>query len=269
MMNSLKYYILPCLALILLVSASCSRNRNRFANFEERGMFEQRIKIQTLPTKARIFINEVEIGESPLTYRVRHEDSRMLNIKAVPVYPNQYTQNIFLMVPPIPKTMTIYMNHYPEDYDLPQDRAFTPPAKPEAQVIVQTETQIDTVYIHQTETRTEILALPIIYFDTAHYDIRAGERDKLNQIVQIMESNPDLDLEIYGFADRRSSDSYNLQLSLNRANSVREHLISLGVEPERLRAFGHGRVNRISPEGPDDDLQQNRKVSFVLKSRAQ
>lgn len=268
MMKSSKYFVLPCLILLLLVSASCSRNRNRFAKFEERGMFEQRIRIKTLPTKATIFINEVEIGQSPLTYRIRHEDRRMINIKAVPLYPNQYTQNIFLTVPPIPKTMTIYMNNYPEDYDLPQDRAFTPPAKPAPQVIVQTETLVDTVYVHQRETRTEILALPTIYFDTALYNIRTGELEKLEQIVQILNTNPDFDLEIYGFADRRSSDRYNLQLSLNRANSVREHLISRGVDPERLRAYGHGRVNRISPDGPDNDLQQNRKVDFVLKPRA-
>ncbi len=268
MMKSSKYYVLACLILLLLFSASCSRNRNRFAKFEERGMFEQRIRIQTLPTKAKIFINEVEIGESPLTYRIRHEDRRMINIKAVPVYPNQYTQNIFLTVPPIPKTMTIYMNNYPEDYDLPQERPFTPPAKPAPQVIVQTETLVDTVYVHETETRTEILTLPTIYFDTAAHDIRSGELAKLDQVLQILNANPDFDLEIYGFADRRSSNRYNLQLSLNRANSVRDYLVSRGISSERLKAYGHGSVNRISPDGPDDDLQQNRKVDFVLKPRA-
>lgn len=262
-MKCKRLFQLLLLVLITLFSVSCSRNRNRFAHFEERGMFAQKIRIRTLPTRARIFINEQEIGESPLTYTVRHEDRRMVNIKAVPIYPNQYTQNIFLMVPPIPKTMTIYMNHYPENYDLPQDRPFTPPEKPLPQVVVRTER--DTVYVDQTRVETNILSLPVILFDTASFSLNPSELTKLEQVLQILNTDPGFELEIYGFADHRASERYNLALTLNRANAVRDFLVSRGVATERLRTFGHGKVSRISTEGPDPDLQQNRKVLFLLK----
>jgi hypothetical protein len=86
--------------MVSLFLGACAKNK-RSIDLEERGMFSQKIKIRTLPTNATIYINEKEIGTSPLTYKLSHEDNRMINIKAIPIYPNQYTQNIFLMVPPI------------------------------------------------------------------------------------------------------------------------------------------------------------------------
>lgn len=114
-MKIIRYTVIIIFVLTLSLTA-CSKNKHAIIN-EESGMFNSTIKIRSLPTKAMIYINEREIGTTPLSYKLSHEQSRMINIKAVPLYPNQYTQNIFVMIPPIPKTMTIYMNHYPEDYD--------------------------------------------------------------------------------------------------------------------------------------------------------
>ncbi|MDI3503986.1 MAG: hypothetical protein PWP64_922, partial [Candidatus Cloacimonadota bacterium] len=93
------------LCLVLLLSSACANNKDKIIR-EESGMFTQTMKIRSLPTKAKIYINDREVGTTPLKYEFGYEDSRLVNIKAVPLYPNQYTQNIFLMLPPIPKTMT-------------------------------------------------------------------------------------------------------------------------------------------------------------------
>jgi outer membrane protein OmpA-like peptidoglycan-associated protein len=263
-MKALKF----CTILIfisVLGLAACSKNKHAIIN-EESGMFSKTIKIRSLPTKATIFINEREIGTTPLKYKLSHEDSRMINIKAVPLYPNQYTQNIFVMIPPIPKTMTIYMNHFPEDYDRNKDKEFVPPKKPDPVVIVQT--LVDTVYVDVETKEVLTLKLPAIFFDTDKYDIKASEVDKLLDLVNLLQQNPMLNLEIYGFADHRASEAYNLTLTLNRANSVKDFLGQRGVSLHRMAAFGHGKVSKVSSEGIDMDLQESRKVLFLLKAPA-
>ncbi|MDD5536494.1 MAG: OmpA family protein [Candidatus Cloacimonetes bacterium] len=250
------------LIMLLLSIGACSQNKHKVLN-EERGMFSETLKIRTLPTKAKIFINEREIGESPLNYRISHEDSRMVNIKAVPLYPNQYTQNIFLMIPPIPRTMTIYMNHYPESYDRNEESEFVPPEKPAPEIIV--ETKVDTVYIENTLVETKTLIPPSIYFDTDSHTVKASEYDKLMLLVDMLVSNPATHLEILGFADYRASDKYNLELSLNRANAVKEFLIQKGIKTNRLTAVGQGKISSIKTEGMEMDLQENRKVLFILR----
>ncbi|PKN80144.1 MAG: hypothetical protein CVU48_03160 [Candidatus Cloacimonetes bacterium HGW-Cloacimonetes-1] len=259
-----KRHILLLTVCIALFLSACSSNRQRDTQ-EERGMFSQKIHIRSLPTKAKIFINEREIGETPLTYKLTHEERRMFNIKAVPIYPNQYTQNIFLMVPPIPKTMTIYMNHYPEDYNSNKDKNFSPPEKPKPEIIV--ETEIDTVYIESHTKEVVALTLPIIYFDTAKSDINVSEESKLQEIADIMKQNQNLALEIYGFADKRASEKYNLTLTLNRANSVRDYLLKNGVAASRMATFGHGRISKIDSEGVEMDLSQSRTVIFMLRKQ--
>jgi outer membrane protein OmpA-like peptidoglycan-associated protein len=261
-MKKLEILILLMLTTAFTFSA-CSRNKHAIIN-EESGMFSQKIKISSLPTKAKIYINEREIGETPLSYRISHEDSRMLNVKAVPLYPNQYTQNIFLMVPPIPKTMTIYMNHYPEDYDKNKDKEFVPPQKPEPEIIVQTE--IDTVFVENQIKEILTLKLPAIYFDTDKYEIKASEMGKLIDLVELLNQNPQLHMDIFGFADHRASEKYNLTLTLNRAKAVREFLIGQGIAGDRLSAYGHGKVSKVSSEGLDMDLQESRKVLFLLRN---
>lgn len=257
-----KLLVALILITAMLVLGSCSRNRSD-REHEESGMFSQKIRLRTLPTKAKIFINDREIGESPLTYTIRHEERRMLNIKAVPIYPNQYTQNIFLMVPPIPKTMTIYMNHYPEDYDRNKDKPFTPPEKPLPEVIVKTE--IDTVIIERHTKEFEHYTLPVIFFDTASFAIKASEEPKLMPLIDILKKDQSLHLDVYGFADVRASDEYNITLTINRANSVKDFLVKNGISEKRISSFGHGKIAKVVSDGVDMDLSESRKVLFLLK----
>lgn len=267
-MNSLsKMLSLAVLLAIMTAFLACSKNdsfRPSTGLIEEQsGMFGKKIKIRTQPTKARIFINEREIGESPLTYEVTHSEQRMLNIKAIPMYPNQYSQNIFLMVPPIPKAMTIYMNHIPENYDRTKDKPFTPPEKPEPIVI--TNVEVDTVYIDRTTKEPYLVTIPIIYFDTDKFDILRSEEDKLQTLITALKHYQDLSVEIYGFADRRNTEDYNRTLSLNRATAVKDYLVRNGIKESRMRTFGHGIARMVDKTGTEMDLQENRKVIFVLR----
>lgn len=253
--------LMMALLMIMLGAGACAKNSVN-KQHEEGGMFSRKIRFRTLPTKAKIYIDDVEVGETPFTYKVKHEERRMINIKAVPLYPNQYTQNIFLMVPPVPKTMTIYMNHYPEDYDRSKDTLFTPPEKPLPEVIIQTK--VDTLIIEKKTTDVISYVLPVIYFDTDSYVIKATEDQKLQDLIAFLKQNRQFSLDIYGFADHRASEKHNISLTLNRAGAVKDYMIRNGIDANRLFAYGHGKVSKVTTDGIELDLAESRKVLFLL-----
>lgn len=258
-----KMQFIAMLLVILIAFTGCNANKRTGLIEDQSGMFGKKIRITTQPTKAKIFINERELGESPLTYEISHSESRMLNIKAVPLYPNQYTQNIFLMVPPLPQNMTIYMNHIPENYDRTVDKPFTPPAKPEPVVITQVER--DTVYIENIQKTDTLIPTPEIYFDTALFNIKPEFEDELQTFITALKHNQEFSVEIYGYADKRNSADYNRTLSLNRAKAVKEYLVNNGIKDTRLTIYGSGITKTTDEHGAEVDLQVNRKVIFILK----
>ncbi len=76
-------------------------------------------------------------------------------------------------------------------------------------------------------------------------------------------------VQVAGYTDRLGSDSYNLRLSQDRANSVRNYLINLGVPGDRISAQGYGESNPVVQcDGSGNELiaclQPNRRVEIEL-----
>jgi outer membrane protein OmpA-like peptidoglycan-associated protein len=72
-------------------------------------------------------------------------------------------------------------------------------------------------------------------------------------------------LRVSGHADQRGPESYNMELSKKRAESVREYLVSRGVPEDIIdvRAYGEERPIVPDPDSPAD-LQKNRRVQFEI-----
>jgi len=223
------------------------------------GTFIEKMTIRSKPSAARIFINDKEVGKTPFKTKLWYSDSRMINIKAVPIYPHQYTQNIYLMVPPMPKTMTIYMDHQPVVTSKEQI-AYNPPEKRLPEIV----TEVDTVFVPKVVKKEVALTPPVVYFDWAKYDILPSEETKLQEVVTILKSSPDLSCDIYGYADITGREKANLKLSLNRANRVREYLVKNGIDISRMRIFGSGQTITINGEGFEMELSTNRRVQFTF-----
>lgn len=69
---------------------------------------------------------------------------------------------------------------------------------------------------------------------------------KLDEIAAALQADPSVtDVDITGYTDRLGSEKYNLKLSERRANTVRDYLISKGVDGNRLKAYGKGEANPL------------------------
>jgi outer membrane protein OmpA-like peptidoglycan-associated protein len=101
-----------------------------------------------------------------------------------------------------------------------------------------------------------------IFFDVDKYDLKEKSRTELNKTVMLMESNPDLKMEISGHTDNSGSDEHNRELSLNRARAVYQYLVDQGIDPDRLKFTGYGSSVPVAPNDSEENRQLNRRIEF-------
>lgn len=103
-----------------------------------------------------------------------------------------------------------------------------------------------------------------VLFDFNKYTLRPPAREKLAKISGIILSHPGLRLEVDGYTDSIGTDTYNLKLSEQRANSVRDYLMSQGLAADNVTARGFGKENPVASNSTAAGRQKNRRVEMVV-----
>ncbi|MEL6342772.1 MAG: OmpA family protein [Myxococcota bacterium] len=133
--------------------------------------------------------------------------------------------------------------------------------------VVEVRIDLKPSLIELTEERIELR--DSVYFETAKSVIKPESYPLLNEVVQVMKDHPEiLLLRIEGHTDSRGSAAYNLNLSKDRAASVRQYLIDGGVSPERLVSEGFGESRPIDPAQTAAAYEKNRRVDFFIADRS-
>ncbi|WGZ92933.1 MAG: OmpA family protein [Candidatus Thiothrix putei] len=110
-----------------------------------------------------------------------------------------------------------------------------------------------------------ILTMPdAITFDFGRADVKPQFYGVLNNLATTLNQFPETRLQIAGHTDNVGSDASNLQLSQQRANSVRTYLASTGVAAQRMQAVGYGESRPVADNGSDYGRAQNRRVEITL-----
>jgi len=106
-----------------------------------------------------------------------------------------------------------------------------------------------------------------IQFISGEADIIFRHSDRsLGGIVSTMKRNPQFELHIIGHTDNFGDPEGNLDLSVSRANAVRQYLISAGVDSVRLYASGKGDTQPIETNETDEGRAENRRIEFLVTS---
>lgn len=103
-----------------------------------------------------------------------------------------------------------------------------------------------------------------VFFDFGKADLKPESYYELDAIVEILQKNPNFKLEISGHTDNVGSDEVNKTLSLNRAHSVVNYLISKGISKDRLVCKGYGKSQPIVPNTTEENRAKNRRVEFKI-----
>lgn len=88
----------------------------------------------------------------------------------------------------------------------------------------------------------------------------------LDGVAATLISSPGFDVELQGHTDSKGSDSYNMNLSQNRAKSVKRYLTDKGVESMRLTARGYGEEQPVASNDTAEGRAQNRRVELKVLS---
>jgi outer membrane protein OmpA-like peptidoglycan-associated protein len=119
-------------------------------------------------------------------------------------------------------------------------------------------------YEHIVVTQEKIELKQKIFFDTDKATIQARSFALLDEIANVLKSRPTMTVRIEGHTDARGKRAHNMQLSQARAESVRQHLVGLGVEIPRMEARGYGPDQPIETNKTAAGREKNRRVEFII-----
>jgi outer membrane protein OmpA-like peptidoglycan-associated protein len=125
-------------------------------------------------------------------------------------------------------------------------------------------------YLNKTKIEALGFNLTPIYFNLNKSNIREDAVSILKNNLDILSKHPELSILIYGFADSRGSEIYNLPLSKKRAQHVKEYLVSNGLKAnqiEKVNGKGENFILNQCTEGikcEDGEHEQNRRVEFII-----
>jgi peptidoglycan-associated lipoprotein len=105
-----------------------------------------------------------------------------------------------------------------------------------------------------------------ILFDYDKSNVRASERDKVNEIVGHARQNPSVNFRLDGHADPRGNDKYNLALSDRRVKAVRDALVAGGVAAGRISTGAFGEKQPKCTEANEACWQRDRRVEVGVSA---
>ena len=116
----------------------------------------------------------------------------------------------------------------------------------------------------------EIIIRRQVNFATDSAEILPDSAALLAELADVMLRHPEITgIEIQGHTDNRGGAEHNMDLSQRRADSVRDHLVGLGVDAGRLTARGYGQDRPLVPNITAGNRARNRRVQFIITSRAE
>jgi outer membrane protein OmpA-like peptidoglycan-associated protein len=118
------------------------------------------------------------------------------------------------------------------------------------------------------DTLAAIPANPVkftLYFITGTDELTDESKAELQGVLDELRRRPAPDILVIGHTDTVGSPADNDALSLQRAQAMREEMLSLGIPPDRIRASGRGERELLIPTDDGIDEPRNRRVEINVR----
>ena len=113
----------------------------------------------------------------------------------------------------------------------------------------------------------EIPGLQTINFDHDMAALSIEARKTLAANADWIQAQQNIILQVEGHCDNRGSTEYNLSLGERRAKVVRDYLVSLGVDPNRLSTISYGKEKPLDASFSEMAYNKNRRANFIPMSQ--
>ena len=105
-----------------------------------------------------------------------------------------------------------------------------------------------------------------VYFETDKHNITSASAFVLESQANWLKSTPGFQLIVEGHCDERGTREYNLALGERRGNSVKDFLVSLGVDPGRITVISYGKERPAAEGSTSEAWSENRRAVTVVGS---
>jgi K(+)-stimulated pyrophosphate-energized sodium pump len=101
-------------------------------------------------------------------------------------------------------------------------------------------------------------------FDTNSATLSAQSQEQLGNIASILKAYPNMQIKIGGYTDNTGDYAANMQLSQQRADSVQQQLVGMGIAAERIQAEGYGPQHPIADNSTEAGRARNRRIALLV-----
>lgn len=103
-----------------------------------------------------------------------------------------------------------------------------------------------------------------VFFDFDKASLTNEAQATVERLAAWMQEYPATTVTVEGHADERGTREYNLALGARRANAVRDYLIVLGIDPNRVETVSFGEERPAVLGSNEEAWAQNRRAVFVV-----
>jgi len=119
------------------------------------------------------------------------------------------------------------------------------------------------VKVEQKERGTTI-TLEDINFAFGKAELMPGAKQTIDPLVEVLKKDSKRNVLIEGFTDSIGNDQYNMKLSLQRANAVRDAITAKGISAGRITTKGYGEQFPVESNETPAGRQKNRRVEIII-----
>jgi OOP family OmpA-OmpF porin len=123
------------------------------------------------------------------------------------------------------------------------------------------ETSVDTT----SEKKVKGIKVGNIYFDYDKFELKAQEKEELNQLGKFLQASPQAFVALQAFTDNRGTPEYNMKLSRERAEAVADYLVkNFKLDSGRVTAMWYGEGNPVASNDTVEGRAKNRRVEVAV-----
>lgn len=103
----------------------------------------------------------------------------------------------------------------------------------------------------------------VVRFDSSNTRLSQESQEELSKLFNLMSENSALKVTIIGYTDNKGNALKNLKLSVERAQSIKQFVVNLGIAHQRITVKGEGSKNPVVDNGTAEGRAQNRRVEII------
>ncbi len=123
--------------------------------------------------------------------------------------------------------------------------------------------RLELMELRETD-RGVVVTLGDVLFESGETQLQPGARENLNDVVDLLQSEPERRIRIEGHTDSSGPAAVNMRISEERAQAVMDSLVSMGIAQDRIQVVGMGEEFPIASNESQAGRSQNRRVDVIL-----